>query len=78
MYEIECRLQICVYYCIPLRLIHSHHQSVLGDAGIVYQYVNASESCLYLFNYPMGILKRCRIRGKSQGFHSLGFKFRNQ
>jgi hypothetical protein len=55
--EVECRFQVCGDYCIPLLFSHSQNESVLCYAGIVHQYVNASEVGNNIFHNGFGYSK---------------------
>ena len=48
MYEVECRLEVCVDDHIPLCLVHSHHETILCYSGVVYKNIDAAESRLYV------------------------------
>ncbi len=78
MDEIECGFQICVYYGIPLSLVHSHHQAVLCDPGIVDQNIYMSEGRLYVLHYLMCILEGSGIGCICLCVYAHSFKLRNE
>ena len=78
MDEVECGLQVCVYHGIPLSLVHSHHQAVLCDAGIVDQNIYMSEGRLYVLHYFMGIFEGSCIRCIGLRANAHSFKLRNE
>ena len=73
MYEVECTLQVDIDDCIPLGLCHAQHESVLGDACIVDQYVYATEVLAYLLHYVLCFSKVCCVSCIGTACHSHGF-----
>ena len=53
MDEVERALQVHVDNGIPLCFSHAQHETVLGDTGVVHQYVDASEVLAYLLHHVL-------------------------
>ena len=73
--EIEGRLQVHGNDCIPLLLGHTHHESVLRDAGVVHQDVDRAELFLNPGHYVGRLGKVGCVRGISHAFHAFGCYF---
>ncbi len=75
VYEVESALEVNGYHGVPLLLGHAHHETVLGDSGVVHQNVDTAEVLFHLVDHFLCLLEICGIGGISFCLHAHGCDF---
>ena len=73
--KVESRLQVYANHSVPLLFGHAEHQTVLRNAGIVYQHVDRTEVFMHLLHHLGSLSKVSSIRSVSKTLHALSFDF---
>ena len=68
--KVECRLEVDGDHGIPLLLGHTHHQTVLGDTGVVDEDIDTAEIFHHLLHYLVSLLKICCVGSVALAFHT--------
>ena len=73
--EVEGALEVDRQHGIPLRLAHTEHQAVLGNARVVDEDIDAAEGLHDLLHGLVRLFEIGGIGGNSQHTHAEGFEF---